>query len=196
VIELLNILLAFLLGSLPFGLWITRAGGIGDIRTIGSGNTGATNVLRTGRKDLAALTLLADASKGMVAVWIAYFILDAEPAIAAFCAVLGHCFTPWLNFRGGKGVATTMGVLIALSWAVGFMTGAIWIAVFFLTRISSLSALIAIGIAPFAMWIVEGPMAGTSALLIMALVMFRHQANIMRLVAGNEPKFEFGGKKE
>lgn len=193
--ELLNMALAFLLGSLPFGLWIARAGGVGDVRAIGSGNTGATNVLRTGRKDLAAFTLLADAGKGLIAVLLAY-LLDAEPAVAAFCAVAGHCYSPWLNFRGGKGVATTMGVLIALSWAIGLMTGAIWIAVFYLTRISSLSALIAIGIAPFGMWVAEGPMAGTCVLLIMALVVFRHQANIMRLVAGTEPKFEFGGKKE
>lgn len=191
--ELVSIAIAFLIGSVPFGLLLGYAAGLGDIRKQGSGNIGATNMLRTGRKDIAAATLVLDALKGAAAVWIAY-ALRAEPSVAALVAVAGHCFTPWLRFKGGKGVATSLGALLALSFVVGGIACLSWLAVFFLTRISSLSALVALGLAPFVMWIVDGILPGTMVLLIAALVWFRHQANIQRLARGVEPKSNFGSK--
>lgn len=192
--QLLNIGIAFLLGSIPFGLLITRKAGLGDIRAMGSGNIGATNVLRTGRKDLALATLAADALKGMVAVSLARYLFDASPSFAALAAVAGHCFSPWLKFNGGKGVATSLGSLIALSWPVGLIACAMWIVVFIYTRISSLSALIGIGLSPFIAWMVNGTLTGTVVLLLATLIFVRHQANIARLIRGQEPKSDFGKK--
>lgn len=192
--QLLNIGIAFLLGSIPFGLLITRKAGLGDIRAMGSGNIGATNVLRTGRKDLALATLAADALKGMVAVSLARYLFDASPSFAALAAVAGHCFSPWLKFNGGKGVATSLGSLIALSWPVGLLACAMWIVVFIYTRISSLSALIGIGLSPFIAWMVNGTLTGTVVLLLATLIFVRHQANIARLIRGQEPKSDFGKK--
>lgn len=192
--QLLNIGIAFLLGSIPFGLLITRKAGLGDIRAMGSGNIGATNVLRTGRKDLALATLAADALKGMVAVSLARYLFDASPSFAALAAVAGHCFSPWLKFNGGKGVATSLGSLIALSWPVGLLACAVWVVVFIYTRISSLSALISIGLAPFVAWMVNGTLTGTVVLLLATLIFVRHQANIARLIRGQEPKSDFGKK--
>lgn len=192
--QFLNVGIAFLLGSIPFGLLITRAAGMGDIRNVGSGNIGATNVLRTGRKDLALATLAADALKGMLAVTLARYVFEAAPSFAALAAVAGHCFSPWLRFNGGKGVATTLGSLIALSWPVGLIACGLWIVIFIYTRISSLSALVSIGIAPFVAWLVNGTLTGTSVLLIATIIFVRHQANIARLVRGQEPKSEFGKK--
>jgi len=192
--ELLSIAVAFLVGSVPFGLLLARAAGLGDIRSIGSGNIGATNVLRTGRKDIAAATLLLDALKGALGVWLAIGLFRAEPALAAFAAVLGHCFSPWLQCKGGKGVATSLGALLALSWMVGLIACAVWVGIFLLSRISSLSALVAIGISPFIAWLMDGVMEGTMVLLIAVLVWYRHQANIARIVRGMEPKSSFGSK--
>lgn len=191
---LLSVAFSFLLGSVPFGLLITKAAGMGDIRNVGSGNIGATNVLRTGRKDLALATLAADALKGMVAVVFARYVFESAPSFAALAAVAGHCFSPWLRFNGGKGVATSLGSLIALSWVVGLLACALWLVVFIYTRISSLSALVSLGIAPFVAWAVHGSITGTSVLLITTIIVVRHQANIVRLVRGQEPKSDFGKK--
>ena len=183
--EKLTLLLAFLLGSVPFGLLLTRMAGLGDIRAIGSGNIGATNVLRTGRKDLAAATLILDALKGTAAVVIARE-LGGPPALAGLAAVLGHTLTPWLGFRGGKGIATGAGVLYGIAWPFGVAASVIWLAIAVLTRISSLAALVACAAAPFVALTVQ-PYAWPVP-LISAWIIWRHRANIVRLRAGTEPR--------
>lgn len=192
---------AYLLGSIPFGLLITRAGGAGDVRSIGSGNIGATNVLRTGRKDLALLTLLADATKGAAAVLVVRWLFPetALPYIAGGAAFLGHLFPVWLGFKGGKGVATFYGVLFAAAWPVGIVGAIAWLAVFAVSRISSLSALTAAVAAPVAAWLLaaRGDLGWAPVLLIgfMGLLIFiRHHENISRLLKGSEPRF--GAKKD
>ena len=192
----------YLLGSIPFGVVITRAAGAGDVRRIGSGNIGATNVLRTGRKDLALATLLLDAGKGAVALLLARHLLDSETAgaIAGGAAFLGHLFPVWLGFKGGKGVATFFGLLIAACWPLGLMAGAVWIATAFLFRISSLGALVASVAAPL-IALVPWPAAGLPAaqpVLVLAivtaiLIWIRHHENIDRLLKGTEPRI--GGNK-
>lgn len=187
-------LFGYLLGSVPFGLVITKAAGLGDIRKIGSGNIGATNVLRTGRKDLAAATLILDSGKGAIAVIIMGLIFDYNAAmLAGFFALVGHCYPIWLNFKGGKGVATTLGTLLALSPLVGFITCMIWLVTALLSRISSLSALIAVGLSPLMAHILTGNanLSGLCA-LIAALVYLKHRENIKRIFKGLEPKI---GKK-
>ena len=188
----------YLLGSVPFGLVITRLAGLGDIRDIGSGNIGATNVLRTGHKGLAALTLIMDAGKGAFAALIALSIAQEGAAalaslIAGAAAVLGHNFPVWLKFKGGKGVATTMGVLLATSPIVGVMAVTTWIAMAVIYRYSSLSALVALGCAPiYALLIgMESHAAVFTTLAVLAWV--RHKTNISRLMSGEEPKI--GGAK-
>jgi glycerol-3-phosphate acyltransferase PlsY len=182
-------LLGFALGSIPFGLVLTRAAGLGDVRRIGSGNIGATNVLRTGRKDLAALTLLLDGGKGAVAVLLAgwWFGPLAAP-VAGVAAVVGHMFTPWLGFAGGKGVATGLGVLIGAAWPVGLAACATWLAVAALARISSLSALVAFAAAPLYALAFADRWIVAAAVAIAALVYVRHAGNIRRLLAGTEPR--------
>ncbi len=185
---LLFLIFGYLLGSIPFGLLITRAAGLGDVRKIGSGNIGATNVLRTGRKGLAALTLLLDALKGAAAVWIALrWDLTAGMA-AGLGAFLGHLFPVWLGFKGGKGVATYVGVLLALAWQ-GFLAFAvIWLAVAALTRYSSLAALVAAAATPiFLYFLGAGLVAGLLALMSL-LIIVRHRLNIERLLAGTESR--------
>jgi acyl phosphate:glycerol-3-phosphate acyltransferase len=179
----------YALGSIPFGLIITRLAGQGDIREIGSGNIGATNVLRTGRKDLAAATLVCDTLKGMAAVLAAGHVGGPEPALAAgLGAFLGHLFPVWLRFRGGKGVATFIGVLTAFAWPVALGFGAIWLAVAAASRYSSLSALIASAATPVLLWgFGYRPEAGLFAVLAM-LLWVMHRANIARLLAGTEGK--------
>src|SRR5471032_2143277 len=142
----------FLLGSIPFGLLLTRAAGLGDIRSIGSGNIGATNVLRTGNKKVAAAVLLFDALKGFTPVLIASFFGPIAPAAAALGAVLGHMFTPWLAFKGGKGVATTLGAMFGLAWPLGVIACALWLLVAVLFRYSSLAALVAIALTAIVSW--------------------------------------------
>jgi glycerol-3-phosphate acyltransferase PlsY len=186
---LLAVAFGYLLGSIPFGVIITRLAGTEDIRTIGSGNIGATNVLRTGRKSLAALTLLGDALKGTVAVLLArhWWGRDAM-LLAGLGAFLGHLFPVWLGFRGGKGVATYLGILIGLGWpgAVGFAV--IWLLIAFVTRFSSLAALTASVAAPLILWAMgEWPQAILMALLAV-LLWLKHLTNIRRLVAGTEGK--------
>lgn len=186
--------LAYLLGSIPFGVVITRALGLGDLRQIGSGNIGATNVLRTGNKGAAAATLLLDAGKGGIAVLVARAAVGEDAAqIAALASFLGHLFPVWLGFRGGKGVATFLGTLLALAWPVGLAACATWLATAAVSRISSLSALVAAASAP--VWLLVFGQGGMVALavLLAALVWYRHSANIARIRAGTEPKI--GAKK-
>jgi len=184
-----SLLLGYLLGSIPFGLLLTRAAGLGDIRTIGSGNIGATNVLRTGRKSLAAATLLLDGAKGAAAVLLGRWIAGPDAALwAGLGAVVGHLFPVWLGFKGGKGVATGYGVLIAAAWPVGIAAGAIWLVVAGLLRRSSLAALVSFALAPILAWALAGPGVALLALAIGALVFGRHYANIRRLLAGTEPR--------
>jgi glycerol-3-phosphate acyltransferase PlsY len=179
----------YLCGSIPFGLLLTRLAGAPDIRAIGSGNIGATNVLRTGRKDLAAATLVADALKGTVAVLLTYHFLGKDPAVvAALGAFLGHVFPVWLGFRGGKGVATYIGLLLGLVWPAALLFCAVWLAVAALTRYSSLAALIASLATPsFLWWSGDAVIAGLFSFLS-ALLWFMHRGNIARLVEGTESK--------
>ncbi|TAD90768.1 MAG: glycerol-3-phosphate 1-O-acyltransferase [Alphaproteobacteria bacterium] len=179
---------AYLLGSIPFGLLLTRMAGLGDIRAIGSGNIGATNVLRTGRKGLAAATLLLDGLKGAVAVLIAGRYGPDMAAIAALAAVIGHIFPVWLGFRGGKGVATALGVWFALAWPVALALCAIWAGMAAVFRISSLAALTAVVASPLLAWMLADALRAEVALLMAVLVVFKHHANIRRLIAGTEPK--------
>jgi acyl phosphate:glycerol-3-phosphate acyltransferase len=181
-------ILGYLLGSIPFGLLLIRLGGYGDIRQVGSGNIGATNVLRTGSKGLAAITLLLDLGKGSAAVIVANSWGPQAALVAAGCVILGHMFPVWLGFRGGKGVATALGVLIPLAWPVAVIAAFLWIATALLSQYSSLAALVAAvasaGIAPL---IVDK----TTALVIAGialLIIFRHHSNIRRLIAGTESR--------
>ncbi len=190
------LLLGYLLGSIPFGLLLTRIFGLGDIRGIGSGNIGATNVLRTGRKGLAAATLVLDGLKGVAAVLIAQALLyDQDTALlAGLAAVLGHLFPIWLRFKGGKGVATGLGVLVAAAWPIGVAACAVWLLVAGLARVSSLASLAAFSFAPFAALVLEEFGVVKLSFTIAVLVFVRHQANIRRLLAGTEPRIG-GGKR-
>ena len=179
----------YLLGSIPFGLILTRAAGAPDIREIGSGNIGATNVLRTGRKGLAAATLLCDALKGTAAVLLVAHFAGADDAlIAGLGAFLGHLFPVWLKFKGGKGVAVYIGLLIGLDWPVALIFIAIWLSVAALSRYSSLAALIASAVTPLALWFLGQPSAAALFLLLSALLWIMHRANIGRLLNGSEGK--------
>jgi glycerol-3-phosphate acyltransferase PlsY len=180
--------LAYLLGSIPFGLLLTRGAGAGDIRSIGSGNIGATNVLRTGRKDLAAATLLLDALKGALAVLLGGWLAPGAAMVAALGAFFGHIAPVWLRFRGGKGVAVFIGALLALHWPTGLIVCAVWLAAAYLWRFSSLSALLASASAPFVLW---GFGHGEQALVIAmmaALLWWKHSENIARLISGTESR--------
>ncbi len=186
---LLALLLGYLLGSVPWGLLLTRAAGLGDIRAIGSGNIGATNVLRTGNKPLAAATLALDIAKGALALWIAGSLWGEQAGLAAgFGAMLGHAFPVWLGFKGGKGVATGGGVLLAAAWWLGLGAALVWLAVAATLRISSAASLAACAAAP-----VIALLAGRYDLALFSagiavLVAIRHRANIERLMAGTEPR--------
>ncbi len=191
----------YLLGSIPFGVLVMRAAGAGDPRAIGSGNIGATNVLRSGKKGLAALTLLGDGGKGALAVLIAWLVtrsmdLHSQAVLASLAggaAFLGHLFPVWLGFKGGKGVATFFGTLLAAAWPVGLAAGATWIAVAFLFRISSLGALTAALLAPVYALLLGRPAVAVLALFMGVLIYVRHAANIRRLLKGEEPRI--GAKK-
>ncbi|HUN44043.1 MAG TPA: glycerol-3-phosphate 1-O-acyltransferase PlsY [Acetobacteraceae bacterium] len=191
------ILLGYVLGSIPFGLLLTRAAGLGDIRAIGSGNIGATNVLRTGNKSLAAATLLLDGGKGAAAVLIARAVAGHDAALwAGLGAVVGHLFPAWLRFKGGKGVATSYGVLIAAAWPVGLAAGAAWLIVAGVLRWSSLAALVSFALAPFLAWGLGDSDIAILAAAIAVLVYVRHHANIRRLLAGTEPRIgQHGGSR-
>jgi glycerol-3-phosphate acyltransferase PlsY len=179
----------YLLGAIPVGLVLTRLAGLGDIRRIGSGNIGATNVLRTGRKGLAALTLLLDGAKGAVAVLIAGAWGPDAAIIAGAGAVLGHLFPVWLGFKGGKGMATSLGVLLAVAWPVGVAACATWLAVAALFRYSSLATLLAIAASPLYAWLLRGDLQLVEFFgAVAVLVWMKHHSNIGRLLAGREPK--------
>nr|WP_211184763.1 MULTISPECIES: glycerol-3-phosphate 1-O-acyltransferase PlsY [unclassified Novosphingobium] len=186
-------ILGYLLGSIPFGLILTRLTGAGDLRAIGSGNIGATNVLRTGRKGLAAGTLLLDLLKGSVAVWLARAFAPGSEGLVALAAVLGHCFPVWLRFKGGKGVATTMGVALGLAWPIGLAYAVVWLGMLAATRISSVGGMSAAVAAPLAALATGHADYAAVLAVIAALVVFLHRANIGRLLAGTEPRV--GGKK-
>ena len=181
-------LLAYALGSVPFGIVAARLFGLGDLRAVGSGNIGATNVLRTGSKAAAALTLVGDAGKGALAVVLARLALGEDAAqVAALCAFLGHCFPVWLGFRGGKGVATFLGTLLALAWPLGLAVCATWLATAAVGRISSLAALVAALASPlWALWLRPEAVALCAALA--ALIVYRHAANVRRIARGEEPR--------
>lgn len=181
-------LLGYLLGSIPFGLILTRLAGLGDIRAIGSGNIGATNVLRTGRKGLAAATLILDAIKGAAAVLIGWRFGLHEALAAGLGALVGHCFPVWLKFRGGKGVATYLGVLLGLHWPTMLLTALVWIGTATATRYSSLSALIATLAAPIVLLLFSQSDMAILAAMLAAIVWFRHRANIARLLSGEETR--------
>jgi glycerol-3-phosphate acyltransferase PlsY len=187
----------YLLGSIPFGVIATKLGGTQDVRSIGSGSIGATNVLRTGRKDLAAITLLGDGGKGALAVLLAWLATQDSPlpaqsvltALAGGAAFLGHLFPVWLKFKGGKGVATFFGTLLAAAWPVGLLAGATWIGMALLFRISSLAGLTAVALAPVFVFVVGRPAPIAYLALFMAILVYvRHTPNIRRLLKGEEPR--------
>ncbi len=178
----------YLLGSVPFGYIFTRIAGAGDIRTVGSGNIGATNVLRTGRKGLALATLLADAGKGLAAVLIASSWGHDAAMLAGLGAFIGHLFPLWLGFRGGKGVATFIGVIAGVMPLAAVIFCAVWLLVAFLTRYSSLAALVAAALVPAAAWLLGAPASAGLFAILAALVYWRHHANIRRLLSGEETR--------
>jgi glycerol-3-phosphate acyltransferase PlsY len=191
----LVILAGYLLGSIPFGLLLTRAAGLGDVRKIGSGSIGATNVLRTGRKGLAAATVLLDGLKGSAAVLLGAW-LGGVPGIflGGIASLLGHCYPVWLKFRGGKGIATALGILVVADWRVAIAAAAAWLLVALLLRISSAAALGAVVVAPIAAWALGSPQPVLGLVLVAdALILLRHKDNIQRLLAGTEPRI--GQKK-
>lgn len=197
-----SLILAYLLGSIPFGLILTKMAGLGDIRSIGSGNIGATNVLRTGHKSIAALTLLLDGAKGSVAVLLVRFLVaDHYAAFAAILglnlAVIGHCFPIWLKFKGGKGVATFLGSWLALNWPLGLAICGIWLLVALIFRMSSLASLTA-SLASIILWYFYGFDAMTGSLAAtavpIAVLWWRHRQNLSRLIKGEEAKIKFGKK--
>jgi len=194
----LLIVASYLLGSIPFGVLLTRAFGAGDLRRIGSGNIGATNVLRTGRKELAAATLILDGAKGAAAVLLVRHFLaefgQEGAMIAGAAAMIGHCYPIWLKFRGGKGVATMLGLSLALAWPIGLVFAAAWIGAVLLLRISSLGGMIGAVSAPVAALLFGYPVYAVGLVGLAPIVLWRHRENIARLRAGTEPRI--GGSKD
>lgn len=186
--QVIAVIIGYLLGSIPFGILLTRAFGAGDLRAIGSGNIGATNVLRTGRKELAAATLLLDAAKGAAAVIIAQWLSADAVLLGGAAAFIGHLYPVWLGFRGGKGVATMLGIALALSGVVGLVYALVWLGGLAITRISSVSGMAAALSAPVSAYLlgvrIATPMLGIMALL----VLWQHRDNIKRVIAGTEPR--------
>ena len=185
---LIALLGGYLIGSIPFGLLLTKAAGLGDIRQVGSGNIGATNVLRTGRKGLAAATLILDGLKGAVAVLLARQFLGDQDVVVGTAAVLGHLFPVWLGFRGGKGGATALGVCLAAMWPVALVCAGLWLVTAKVVRISSVATLVPMAAAPLLALVFSDGEHALMALLIAVLVFWRHEANIRRLLAGTEPR--------
>ena len=185
---LLALLLGYAIGSIPFGLLLVRAAGKGDVRDVGSGNIGATNVLRAAGKGIAAATLVLDAAKGWVAIMVAVMLWGAGQDWAALGAFLGHCFPVWLRFKGGKGVATLIGIGLGLHWTIGLTVIVVWLSVAKLSRISSLGGMAAAAAAPLAALILGHTIYLPVLLAVFAIVLLRHRANIARLLAGTEPR--------
>ena len=192
--HLLTAILSYVGGSIPFGLLLTKLTGTGNLRDIGSGNIGATNVLRTGRKGLAVATLLLDISKGAAAVLLAREISIEAALIAGLFAVIGHNFPVWLKFKGGKGVATTLGVLLAIAWQVGLLTIATWLLTAAIFRFSSLAALVALLASPFYAYLMTVEEILIMTTLLALLGIFRHHENIRRLITGKETKIRLRNK--
>lgn len=191
--DALALLIGALLGSVPFGLILTRAAGLGDVRKIGSGSIGATNVLRTGNKKVAAATLALDVLKGLAAVLLCQYLWGRDAGLlAGLAAVVSHCYPVWLGFKGGKGVATAAGVLLAAAWWMGLIVAGVWLATAFLTRISSASALVACAAAPIVALLAGDWNLALFALVLALFVAWRHSANIRRLIAGTEPRIGAG----
>jgi len=186
----------YVVGSVPFGAIIASLAGLGDLRKIGSGNVGATNVLRTGRKDLAVVTLVLDCAKGVAAVLIAAIWGAELGLVAGGGAVIGHVFPVWLRFQGGKGMATTIGVLLAVHWQIGLSVIATWLVVALVVRFSSLSTIIAMALAPAFAWWLGGTKPAALALVLGILVIAMHRANIRRLLAGEEPRIRFSSQNK
>ena len=192
---ILALVLGYLSGSIPFGLILTQAAGLGDIRKIGSGNIGATNVLRTGNRQVAAATLVLDALKAVAPILLArYFWGEDAARLAAIGAFLGHCFPVWLNFKGGKGVAVMIGSTLALSWPVGLIFCAVWLLIAFTRKISSLAALTAAATAPIFAYVFDGERLALVVAGLALLLFFQHRENIGRLLKGTEPAI--GGSKK
>ena len=193
MIPVLWAVLGYLLGSIPFGLVIARALGLGDLRKIGSGNIGATNVLRTGNKPAALATLLLDSGKGAIAVLLARWLAGPDAAlVAGAAAFLGHLFPVWLGFKGGKGVATFLGTVLALDWRLGLIACGLWLLTAAAGRISSLSALVAAALTPALAWWIDGPRMAVVTGFMAVLIFIRHRTNIARIRTGTEPRI---GKK-
>jgi glycerol-3-phosphate acyltransferase PlsY len=184
----LALLLGYLLGSIPFGLILTRLSGAGDLRAIGSGNIGATNVLRTGRKGLAAATLILDALKGAAAVWIGAALAPGGELLGGAAAFIGHCYPVWLRFKGGKGVATLGGIALGIWWALGVIYLAIWIGALLATRYSSVGGLTAAALLPVVAFLAGVAQAGILFIALGLIVFWKHRDNLARLRAGAEPK--------
>ena len=195
--SIISLVVGYLLGSIPFGLVVTRLAGLGDIRKIGSGNIGATNVLRTGRKDLALLTLLFDLGKAALAALLMKSLFHSEAIgyVAGFSAVIGHNYPVWLHFKGGKGVASTLGMMLVLTPCVGVLTCLTWLFMAFTFRYSSLSALTALILAPLYALILATPSAVVCYVALAILSLWRHRGNIKRLISGEESKITFKRKK-
>lgn len=189
---ILALVFGYLCGSIPFGLLLTRAAGLGDVRNIGSGNIGATNVLRTGNKGLAAATLVLDVLKGAIPALIALRYGLELGAAAGFGAFLGHIFPVWLGFKGGKGVATYLGVLIGLAWKIALVFAVIWLVMALIFRYSSLAALIACVVTPVALYLSGQPQFALAFLMMSILVFYKHRANIERLMTGTETRIGAG----
>ena len=184
----LALVLGYLLGSIPFGVLLTHFAGAGDLRKIGSGNIGATNVLRTGRKGLAAATLLLDALKGLGAVYLAEAILPGGGPLGAAAAFVGHCYPVWLRFRGGKGVATLMGIALALAWPIGLVYAVVWLGLLALVRISSVAGMAAAVSAPVAAAAIGRFDLVMLLVALAVIVLWKHRENLERLIAGTEPR--------
>jgi acyl phosphate:glycerol-3-phosphate acyltransferase len=182
------LLVGYLLGSIPFALIVTRLGGAGDLRAIGSGNIGATNVLRTGRRELAALTLLLDMGKGAAAVLLARTVAPQCAAIAAAAAFFGHLYPVWLGFRGGKGLATFLGIALAMDWRLGLMVAIVWLGGAMITRVSSMGSMLSAMAAPVAAAIMQRFDLALLFLALAVMVLWKHRGNIARLLAGTEPR--------
>jgi glycerol-3-phosphate acyltransferase PlsY len=193
MIEFISVLIGYLCGSIPFGLILTKAAGLGDVRSIGSGNIGATNVLRTGNKRIAALTLLFDGLKGAAPVLLLNYFGETQAGmIAGLAAMIGHLFPIWLGFKGGKGVATNIGVLFGLYWPLGLIFIALWIALAFAFRISSLAGLVTSGLTPLWACLLGRTDLLLPTVLIAIAIWIMHRANIGRLLKGEEPRIDLG----